>query len=121
MTICIYIHINIYTLHTHTKDEEISLTMIVFPAFATDRWLDVDALATALRFLGVLAMGGARVGLGVVTVEVVPTIARGSAVGLCAAHAAVGEMCAPLLAMVVRRRGNREEKKSICSVSLTVT
>ncbi|XP_071514878.1 LOW QUALITY PROTEIN: uncharacterized protein [Panulirus ornatus] len=62
--------------------------------------MDVHALATGLRFLGVLIVGGARVGVVVVSVEVTPTTARASAVGLCAAHAAMGEVLAPLLALV---------------------
>lgn len=89
----VYIYSNLIfwlTLHKVTSSP-------MFP----DTWLDVDALATALRFLGVLVVGGARVGVGVVSVEVTPTTARASAVGLSAAHAAMGEILAPLLALVV--------------------
>lgn len=63
--------------------------------------MDVTALATALRFVGVLVLGCARVGLGVVVVEVTPTTARASAVGLCAAHDAIGEILATLMTAVV--------------------
>lgn len=63
--------------------------------------MDVQSLSTGLRFLGVLIVGGARVGVGVVVTEVAPTTARASAVGLCAAHAALGEILTPLLAVVV--------------------
>ncbi|XP_069943879.1 uncharacterized protein [Cherax quadricarinatus] len=78
----------------------LSLAVICVLQLVKESWLDVTALATALRFMGVLIVGGARVGVGVVSVEVAPTTARASAVGLCAAHAAVGEILTPLLAIV---------------------
>lgn len=65
--------------------------------------MDVTALATALRFLGVLAVGCVQVGVGVMVVEVTPTTARASAVGLCAAHAALGEILATFMTAVVGR------------------
>lgn len=65
--------------------------------------MDVTALATALRFVGVLVVGCVRVGVGVLVVEVTPTTARASAVGLCAAHAALGEILVSLMTAVVGR------------------
>ena len=63
--------------------------------------MDVMGLATALRFVGVFTVGCARVGLGVVMVEVTPTTSRASAVGLCAANAALGVIFANLMTTVV--------------------
>nr|XP_045582517.1 uncharacterized protein LOC123745741 [Procambarus clarkii] len=78
----------------------LSLAVICVLQLVKESWMDVLALATALRFVGVLIVGGARVGVGVVSVEVAPTTARASAVGLCAAHAALGEILTPLLSIV---------------------
>ncbi|XP_042208446.1 uncharacterized protein LOC121856798 [Homarus americanus] len=78
----------------------LTLAVICVLQLVKETWVNVDALTTALRFVGVLIVGGARVGVSVVSVEVVPTTARASAVGLCAAHAAVGEILTPLLAIV---------------------
>lgn len=65
--------------------------------------MDVNALATGLRFVGALVVGCVRVSVGVLVVEVTPTTARASAVGLCAAHAALGEILVSLMTAVVRR------------------
>lgn len=51
--------------------------------------MDVKALATALRFVGVLVVGCGRVGAGVFVVKGTPNTAQASAEGLCAAHAAL--------------------------------
>ncbi|MPC98072.1 hypothetical protein E2C01_093422 [Portunus trituberculatus] len=66
-----------------------------------EAWMDVTSLATALRFVGVFTVGCARLGLGVVTVEVTPTTSRASAVGLCAAQAAIGEILASFMTVMV--------------------
>ena len=63
--------------------------------------MDVTSLATALRFVGVFTVGCARLGLGVVMVEVTPTTSRASAVGLCAAQAALGEILASFITIMV--------------------
>ncbi|XP_045112542.1 uncharacterized protein LOC123505389, partial [Portunus trituberculatus] len=67
-----------------------------------EAWMDVTSLATALRFVGVFTVGCARLGLGVVTVEVTPTTSRASAVGLCAAQAAIGEILASFMTVMAK-------------------
>ncbi|XP_064092671.1 uncharacterized protein LOC135205685 [Macrobrachium nipponense] len=79
-----------------------SIVVISVTQLVKESWLDVQALATSLKFVAMLIAGGARVAVGVVSVEIAPTTARASAVGLCAAHAALGELLTPFLVLVAK-------------------
>ena len=78
--------------------------LIIFVYFQTVQWIEVGVLNGILKSIGVLVAATSTSGVMLVTVEIMPTVARGSAVGFAMSMMGIGRMVSPYLALMVSIR-----------------